>query len=76
MKFIINKQPMRFSKLSIATVAITLAVFIASCSNKDTKLQEHQDAPILVQVATPGGSSSSGMIEATIYQQKEHKLMR
>ena len=65
MKFIINNQPMRFSKLSIATVVITLAVFIASCSNKDTKTQEQQDTPVLVQVATPGGSSSSGMIEAS-----------
>ncbi len=65
MKFTINKQPMRYSKLSFATVAITLAVFLASCSNKDTKLQEQQDTPILVQVAAPGGSSASGMIEAS-----------
>lgn len=56
---------MRYSKLSFATVAITLAVFLASCSNKDTKLQEQQDTPILVQVAAPGGSSASGMIEAS-----------
>jgi RND family efflux transporter MFP subunit len=65
MKFIIKKQPMRFSKIYVATIAIILSVFMVACSGKETKMQEQQDAPIIVQVATPGGSSASGMIEAS-----------
>ncbi len=65
MKFIIKKQPMRFSKIHVATVAIFLSVSMVACSGKDTKMQEQQEAPIFVQVATPGGSSASGIVEAS-----------
>jgi RND family efflux transporter MFP subunit len=65
MKFIIKKHLMQFSTIHIASVAIILSVFMVACSGKETKIQDHQEAPIIVTVATPGSASPSGMIEAS-----------
>ncbi len=56
---------MRFSKIQIAAVAVIMSAFMVACSGKETKMQEQKDVPIVVQVAFPDGTSTSGMIEAS-----------
>ncbi len=56
---------MQFHKIQVAIAALIMSVLMTACTGKETKMQEQQAAPILVQREIPAGTSSPGMIEAS-----------
>ncbi len=56
---------MLFKKNSLIIMASTAAIFMASCGEKKEQAASSEQAPVLVEVSKPAGTSEEGFIEAS-----------